>query len=740
MAIEEAPATNGTAAAEPELVTPAKVSAEPQEPVEPELDEPEGSQPGAFQVTMNELDATPNIIFSPSRGLLSSIRQHGFQHLISGIRANVGAKAGRYAFEVQVAEIFHGHREYGPELRVGFSTSRGTLQLGDPSSEGCGIDGKGHFLDYTASSKSVAGPLLQLWSVITLVLNLRKDTATSNTISVFVNGRRACPPQALPEPLVGQALYPVISFRGLSLKVNLGDCHSKLPFRCRMFTELGKDDGVPFPKSVGPPAVLVPVGLPETSFLKSVDELLKETPGAVEISGRALESWCCRSGLRYTRKHQPTVGCEEPDLAFGLVELEKGAWRPAYESLVLEAQGYQSLVVNVRNNLLQEERAALLKKVPLGARKVAIVLIDEDSVNPKEDPPSDKATSSSVGRFSLPSEEEGFDEIRYKKLTKDAAEAVLVKWLRLKKVHQLLADLKPGLWFKGKKEAWSNARVLFRERTQKFAKEAQGDANRTEKAASVDMASVEDIHDVDGEGTPLYVNFKFEDWLLLSVRYELHLLAHAYIEDADDPDRSGILEAQLPFYYHLYFGAQLDPMGRLGVASAADVVRIQKEPVVLEAGEYGLLLRSSWEKETPLEAFVKAVEADRRDRTRRYEAGDETATLNFPRAPSVKAAPARMALRAPPPPPVPKPKAKSMPKVAAKVLRAPPPPQFQQSAQVPQSPALLKPAPAKVVPPPKAAPVKPGLVPLTATKRANETDGDAAPALDLLQPKRPRLV
>lgn len=52
-----------------------------------------------------------------------------------------------------------------------------------------------------------------------------------------------------------------------------------------------------------------------------------------------------------------------------------------------------------------------------------------------------------------------------------------------------------------------------------------------------------------GTGEPLFCNFGFEakgvrsrsrmlqDWALLSLRFELHLLAHSFLHDCGDPER-----------------------------------------------------------------------------------------------------------------------------------------------------------------------------------------------------------
>merc|ERR1719204_939731 len=71
-------------------------------------------------------------------------------------------------------------------------------------------------------------------------------------------------------------------------------------------------------------------------------------------------------------------------------------------------------------------------------------------------------------------------------------------------------------------------------------------------AEDVDVFSVKDVCDL-GNGEPLFANFVYEDWALLSTRYELHLLLHAFKKDLNDPDRPSFTEAHLAYYYQKYF-------------------------------------------------------------------------------------------------------------------------------------------------------------------------------------------
>merc|ERR1719382_573232 len=73
----------------------------------------------------------------------------------------------------------------------------------------------------------------------------------------------------------------------------------------------------------------------------------------------------------------------------------------------------------------------------------------------------------------------------------------------------------------------------------------------------LDVFGVEDIMDVGG-GEPLFSCFGFEDWSMMSLRFEIHLLTHAFRRDVNDPDRVGIHLEHLQFYYSKYFKKQLN--------------------------------------------------------------------------------------------------------------------------------------------------------------------------------------
>ena len=88
---------------------------------------------------------------------------------------------------------------------------------------------------------------------------------------------------------------------------------------------------------------------------------------------------------------------------------------------------------------------------------------------------------------------------------------------------------------KNKQTQWKNPgsrKVLLQKREEAKKKDAEGNAVEPKPdpeivVEDIDVMSVQDVNDL-GTGEPLYANFVFEDWALLSIRYELWLLVHAW--------------------------------------------------------------------------------------------------------------------------------------------------------------------------------------------------------------------
>merc|ERR1719343_756618 len=131
-----------------------------------------------------------------------------------------------------------------------------------------------------------------------------------------------------------------------------------------------------------------------------------------------------------------------------------------------------------------------------------------------------------------------------------------------------------------------------------------------------------------GNGEPLFAKFTSEDWALLSLRFELHLLVHAFRRDLSDPDCTSFVETHLAFYYNKYYKKQLVPK-HFACNSFAELVQLVKDTVEISSHNNALVYKQA--DDTPMSNFVKLTEDHRRDRQRRLDAGDETAMLKFQR-------------------------------------------------------------------------------------------------------------
>lgn len=139
----------------------------------------------------------------------------------------------------------------------------------------------------------------------------------------------------------------------------------------------------------------------------------------------------------------------------------------------------------------------------------------------------------------------------------------------------------------------------------------------------VDIFGVDEVDDIGG-GMPLYKDFASEDWILMSLCFELHLMAHAFRKDCDDPDRKGIILEHLPFYYSRYYSKTLVPKN-YGMESEAEVVNLCKDCVFVNKEK---VLESLLDEEIEYpQVFVKIAEEGRRHRSLLVDMGDESARL-----------------------------------------------------------------------------------------------------------------
>jgi len=241
-------------------------------------------------------------------------------------------------------------------------------------------------------------------------------------------------------------------------------------------------------------------------------------------------------------------------------------------------------------------------------------------------------------QFCIPEKDEGFDEIRFAWQNEENSKAYLKKWVLERKITSRIEDLAPSEWFKTKVAEFQKANQEWQAKLKQFKESKKGDEkkpaadgedkkeNEEEMRMDVDIFSVENICDV-GNGEPLFSQFTFEDWTLLNLRFELHLLQAAFKKDVKDPERIGIHESHLLFYYSRYFRKALNAKA-FGKETPTEVVQLVKETVKMDP-QTKVLVPTVAEEPESLGTFVKMQEENRRKRQQRIDAGDETARLNF---------------------------------------------------------------------------------------------------------------
>merc|ERR1719453_2539289 len=91
------------------------------------------------------------------------------------------------------------------------------------------------------------------------------------------------------------------------------------------------------------------------------------------------------------------------------------------------------------------------------------------------------------------------------------------------------------------------------------AEEAEEPEEENIDLDTIDIFGVEDIMDIGGDKIkqPLFKDFSFEDWALMSLRFELNLMVHAFRKDVKDASRQAIHEDNIGFYYQKYFKKSL---------------------------------------------------------------------------------------------------------------------------------------------------------------------------------------
>eukprot|EP00449_Zooxanthella_nutricula_P044184 CAMPEP_0198608606 /NCGR_PEP_ID=MMETSP1462-20131121/155978_1 /TAXON_ID=1333877 /ORGANISM="Brandtodinium nutriculum, Strain RCC3387" /LENGTH=1011 /DNA_ID=CAMNT_0044340411 /DNA_START=236 /DNA_END=3272 /DNA_ORIENTATION=- len=809
---------------EPAPTEEAKV-AEPAKPAEPakavgpppeaETDAPACTKPKVQgSVRFLTRDTTLNLLPSACGGIFMAMGDGGIKSLFAGARASVGLTSGRYMFEAKILECCAGSDARGKGahvLRVGFSAAGSALVVGadkdgvcfesdgDSDARGCG------FIHNQTRVK--AGVSFARGDIVAALLNLDKASSNFNTVSLFKNGLRISQPQQIPDNLKGKALFPHISFKGVSVHTNFGPTPlAPLPFTCRMVQDAAKTDtavAVAQEPADGKYEVVVPVGLPDEGTFDWLDLWLEKNAGYTELSDRMLVAWAEQSGMGKPRGAGSKVSGDKPAAEWHDFDIAS-VRRAVYSIAPLQSRHY--VVMEVRGNLIKDERQALVKRFSDGAFKIhAHVAVGtptqdfkdlvqrltlkqkqessdrafqlkkmeekrkwqlakaqfhaakakkkaekerqqklkemqkkvaaakaaaakakegeakegegKEEKKPEEEKEEEKeveepeeveefgepepadevppkvaltaeekamvyrprdikdltplAFSSSFTKFSLPAADEGFAAVKYEWSKGPKCDEYLRQWILERKFKNRVEELVPSVWFKTKLQAWRSAVSKYqgkqteyrasvaKKAADKLAKEAKARAaalaaekkkaekkdgaedkgeevKKAEEAAEeeeeeeadfagLDVFGAEDVLDIGG-GMPLFRDFSPEDWAMLGLRFELHLLAHAFRHDVDDPERLGVHTDHLDFYFQRYFGRALLAKD-YGKETVEELVGLVDDVVYVNAK--GVLeSQVEAELETP-SVFVKATEEARRRRALRLDLGEEAAKLRL---------------------------------------------------------------------------------------------------------------
>lgn len=204
------------------------------------------------------------------------------------------------------------------------------------------------------------------------------------------------------------------------------------------------------------------------------------------------------------------------------------------------------------------------------------------------------ALSASISKFALPDDTEFFDDIEYAWQNKPKCEEYLEQWVQDRRLHTRIDDLKPSGWFKVKHQEWLKdfGQWKVKNSFRKLAATAKGITpdtaqennlsgiekrdlgieefeddrlkgaemlvNEEVEKMNFDVFDVKDIFDLGGSKGTLFGRFAIQDWALLSLRFELYLLVHAFRKDCPHADRPGFPVEHLAFYYQKYFERPLN--------------------------------------------------------------------------------------------------------------------------------------------------------------------------------------
>eukprot|EP00927_Polykrikos_kofoidii_P059509 TRINITY_DN5465_c0_g1_i1.p1 TRINITY_DN5465_c0_g1~~TRINITY_DN5465_c0_g1_i1.p1 ORF type:complete len:1000 (+),score=263.77 TRINITY_DN5465_c0_g1_i1:210-3002(+) len=254
----------------------------------------------------------------------------------------------------------------------------------------------------------------------------------------------------------------------------------------------------------------------------------------------------------------------------------------------------------------------------------------------------DDALGRCFAKFTLPTKAENFDEIRFEWQPEEKSVALLREFVLSQKKTQKVQDLPITDWFKDMSSKWQKTisgwkskqkewkdpikrKAMRKERAEEKGEDELMDDTDNNAEEEVDVFTVEDVMDI-GNGEPLFAHFVFEDWTLLTARWEFHALLHGFRKALDDPDRLSFPEKDLQFYYQRHFNKSFN-LKAYAAETFDEFIDLVRDTVNVNSEGY---LVAQLEEDKPFPYFVMLTEEHRRERERRVDAGDETARLKFP--------------------------------------------------------------------------------------------------------------
>jgi len=238
-------------------------------------------------------------------------------------------------------------------------------------------NGEGYFSCGQRGANKVAMSKLTAGSVVSCLLNLDSGSECSNTISLFKDGRRLAPPQALPESLQGETLFPTLAFKCMTLQTNFGpEPMCDLPFKCHMVGAGSKTD-LMFATAAVPKEceALFPVSLPDEGSFDWLDMFLEKNPSYIEISDRAVRDWAEKSANWTKRGLVVKSSNDKPEMCFNVRHLDDGFSVKKTLKAMAALQKRNYVVMEVKGNLIKEEREASMATFKENGYKVTAAVM-----------------------------------------------------------------------------------------------------------------------------------------------------------------------------------------------------------------------------------------------------------------------------------------------------------------------------------------------------------------------------